>query len=66
MSESMAENGTIPGSSVQTIGGALMAFALAVSLWAFVGGDYITGGAVLLYIPVGILLFSIGRDADLV
>lgn len=66
MSETAIENGTIPGSSVQLVGGGLVALSLAVSIWAFVGGDSITGGAVLLYVIVGFLLFTIGRSAELV
>ncbi|MDZ7850185.1 MAG: hypothetical protein U5K70_05025 [Halodesulfurarchaeum sp.] len=66
MSESATGTGTLPGSSVQTIGGVLLALGFVVSLLAFASGDFITGGMVLLYIPVGYLLFSIGRGRDLV
>ena len=66
MSETATGDGTISGPTVQTIGGALLVLALAVSLAAFSTGDFITGGAVLLYIPVGVLLFLTGRKGDLV
>ncbi|MFP4530171.1 MAG: hypothetical protein ACLFNC_02650 [Halodesulfurarchaeum sp.] len=66
MSESVSADATLPGSGVQTIGGVLLALAVVVSLLAFVSGDFVTGGAVLLYLPVGYLLFSIGRGRDLV
>ena len=66
MSSSAAVDGTIPGSSVQTIGGALVALAAMVALLTFLSGDFITAGAVLLYVLAGGLLFSIGRGSDLV
>ncbi|MFB6085306.1 MAG: hypothetical protein ABEJ84_00650, partial [Halodesulfurarchaeum sp.] len=66
MSETVSEGGTLPGSGVQTIGAILLVAAVTVSLLAFLSGDFITGGLVLLYLPAGYLLFSIGRSADLV
>ncbi len=59
-------DGTIYGRNLQVIGGLLLALTLAVSVLAFVDGDFVTGGAVLLYVPVAALLFAIGRSADLV
>ncbi|MEF8894597.1 hypothetical protein [Halodesulfurarchaeum sp.] len=66
MSDSVTESAPLSGPTVQTIGGAVLALALAVSLAAFSTGDFVTGGAVLLYIPVGIILFLTGRKDELV
>ena len=49
-------SGTIYGRNLQVIGGLLLALTLAVSVLAFVDGDFVTGGAVLLYVPVAALL----------
>lgn len=66
MSDSVTESATLSGPTVQTIGGAVLALAVAVSVAAFASGDFVSGGAVLLYLPVGVLLFLIGRKAELV
>ncbi len=66
MSTSVTDSGTLPGSAITTIGGALLVLTAAISLFAFLGGDFMTGGAVLLYVPVAALLVAIGRKRDLV
>jgi hypothetical protein len=66
MSDSVTESATLSGPTVQTIGGAVLVLTVAVSVAALSSGDFVSGGAVLLYLPVGILLLLIGRKADLV
>ena len=59
-------SGTISGRGLQVIGGLVVALTLAVSARSVVGGDLVTSGAVLLYVPVAALLVAIGRRAALV
>ena len=66
MSESVTEQPTIRGSTLKTIGGLLLLVTLAVSAWAFLEGDWVTGIIVRLYLPVAGLLFMIGRKANFV
>lgn len=65
MSESVTD-GTIRGTTMQTIGGVVLALTLLLSAFFFTDGDFVTGGILLLYVPVAVLLFAIGRKADLV
>ncbi|MFB6109630.1 MAG: hypothetical protein ABEJ60_01995 [Halodesulfurarchaeum sp.] len=62
MSESVSEQPTIPGSGLMTIGGLLLVLTFAVSAWSFLGGDWLTGILVLLYLPAAGLLLMIGRS----
>ena len=66
MGETGTDEGTIAGTTLQTIGGVVLALTVAVSLWLFSSGDPVTGGVLLIYLPVALLLFGIGREADLV
>ncbi|MFB6113191.1 MAG: hypothetical protein ABEJ58_03690 [Halodesulfurarchaeum sp.] len=64
MSESVQSGNTIPGTSLQTLGGLTLVVAVMVAGWSLFHGDPVTAGAVLLYLPVGYLLYSIGENPD--
>jgi len=66
MGTAETDAGTIRGTALQTIGGAVFAVTLAISLYLFISGDPVTGGVLLIYLPVALLLFGIGRGSDLV
>lgn len=50
--------------SLKTLGGLAFAVALLVAGWSLSHGDYITAIAVLLYVPVGALLYRIGDHPE--
>ncbi|MFB6266801.1 MAG: hypothetical protein ABEI31_04005 [Halodesulfurarchaeum sp.] len=52
------------GTTLRTVGGATVAVALTVAAASLLRGDLVTAGAVLLYLPVGYLLFRIGGNAE--
>ncbi|MFW5965708.1 MAG: hypothetical protein ACOCP3_03075 [Halodesulfurarchaeum sp.] len=66
MSETANQWPTIRGSTLRALGVGLLGITLVVSAWAFVSGDWVTGLAVLLYLPIAALLFAIGRGKTLV
>ncbi len=66
MNGSVTEAATIKGRTLQTIGGGILAMSLLLSAYFFIEGDPVTGGILLLYLPVAALLLAIGRKADLV
>ena len=66
MNGSVTDAATIRGTTLQTIGGGLLAISVLLSAYFFIEGDFVTGGMLLLYLPVAALLLAIGRKADLV
>ena len=64
MSQSVHSGRPVPGTSLRTLGGIALAVSVVVALWRALQGDYVTAVAVLLYVPAGLLLYRIGRDAE--
>lgn len=62
MSETVRPDRPASGTSLRTLGGLALVVALSVAAWSLYHGDYITAVAVLLYVPVGVLLYQIGGD----
>lgn len=49
---------------MRTVGGIVLAAAVLAAAWSLSRGDFVTAGAVLLYVPVGVLLYRIGNHPD--
>lgn len=64
MSETVSSERPGSGTSLKTLGGLTLLIALAVAGWSIWHGDFVTAGAVMLYVPVGYLLYSIGRRPE--
>lgn len=64
MSETLRSDGPESGTSLRTLGGLAVSAALAVAAWSVYHGDLVTAGAVMLYVPVGYLLYQIGEHPD--
>jgi hypothetical protein len=64
MSETLRPDRQTSGTSLQTLGGLALAGAVAVAAYAVSIGDLVTAAAVLLYLPVGVLLYRIGQDPN--
>lgn len=64
MSETVQPDQPESGPSLQTLGGLALAAAVAVAAYSVAVGDLVTAGAVLLYVPVGVLLYRIGEHPE--
>lgn len=64
MSEAISPERPASGTSLKTLGGLALGIALLVAAWSVLHGDLVTAGAVLLYVPVGVLLYRIGDHPE--
>ena len=64
MSGTVRSDGLLSGTSLKALGGLAFGLALLGAAGSALAGDLITAGALLLYLPVGWLLFSIGEHPD--
>jgi len=52
------------GTTLKALGAITVGVALLGAIYSVVSGDPVTGGAILLYLPVGWLLYRIGANPD--
>ncbi|MFB6152641.1 MAG: hypothetical protein ABEJ27_00165 [Halodesulfurarchaeum sp.] len=64
MAETIRPSPGPSGTTLRTVGVATVAVALAIAAVSALRGDLVTAGAVLLYLPIGYLLFRIGGSAE--
>lgn len=64
MSETLPPDRPASGTTLQTLGGVTLAGAVAVAVYAAAIGDLVSAAAVLLYLPVGALLYRIGEEPN--
>lgn len=64
MSGTVRSDRLLSGTSLKALGGLTLGVALLAAAYSAVAGDLITAGALLLYVPVGLLLYSIGKHPE--
>ena len=64
MSEAIDAGQTVSGTSLKALGGGTLGIALLVAAYSAINGNLVTAGAVLLYVPVGALLYLIGEHPE--